>query len=94
MTASRDVVFRDRYGLHPRAAMRISQTAARFAARVTLEDLTSGSGPVEARSMLTLVGAAIRAGDRVRVAADGEDGEAAASAIADLLEGGVCHPGG
>jgi phosphotransferase system HPr (HPr) family protein len=94
MTVSRDVVFHDRYGLHPRAAMRISQAAARFAARVTLEDLTAGSGPVEARSMLTLVGAAIRAGDRIRVTAAGDDGEAAVTAIADLLEAGVCHPGG
>jgi phosphotransferase system HPr (HPr) family protein len=94
MTASREVVFCDRYGLHPRAAMRISQAAARFGARITLEDLTAGGAPVDGRSMLTLVGAAIRAGDRVRVAADGDDAEAAVEAVATLLESGVCHPGG
>lgn len=93
MTASRDVVFRDRYGLHPRAAMRISQTAGRFGARISIEDLSGGGRPVDARSMLTLVGAGIRAGNRVRVAAEGDDAEAAVEAIASLLEGGVCHPG-
>lgn len=94
VTATREVVFRDRYGLHPRAAMRIGQTAGRFGARITFEDLTTAGSPVDARSMLTLVGAAIRAGDRVRVTADGEDAEAAAEAMAALLESGVCHPGG
>lgn len=94
MTAARDAVFRDRYGLHPRAAMRISQTAARYQARITLEDPAAGGAPVDARSMLTLVGAGIRAGDRVRVAAEGDDAEAAVEAIATLLESGVCHPGG
>lgn len=94
MIAARAVVFRDRYGLHPRAAMRISQTAARYKARVSLEDLTSGGTPADGRSMLTLVGAGIRAGNRVRVAAEGEDAAAAVEAIATLLESGVCHPGG
>ncbi len=94
MTAARNAVFHDRYGLHPRAAMRISQTAARYQARITLEDRAAGRAPVDARSMLTLVGAGIRAGDRVRIVAEGDDAEAAVEAIAALLEGGVCHPGG
>lgn len=82
MTVARTTVVRDRYGLHPRAAMRNSQAAARFRAPVTLEDLTAGGDPADAQSLLALVGAAIRFGDWVRAVADGDDVEAAVEAIA------------
>jgi phosphotransferase system HPr-like phosphotransfer protein len=42
--------------------------------------------------MLTLISSGIRAGERVRVAAEGADEEQAVQAVADLVEGGVCHP--
>ncbi len=86
-----DAVLRDRYGLHPRAAMRIQQAAATFAARVTLQELHARA-PVDARSMISLVSAGIRSGDTVRIAADGADEADAAEAIKKLLEAGVCHP--
>ena len=92
MSSSQDVVFRDRYGLHPRAALRIQETARDFQATVTLEDLSQGGAPVGTASMISLVSAAIRTGDRVRVTADGDDAGAAAAAIRALLEAGGCHP--
>lgn len=85
-------VFRDRYGLHPRAAHRIISTVGAFAARVTLEDLDAGGAQVDARSMLGLVSAGIRTGDRVLVTADGADESAALAAVRTLLDAGVCHP--
>ena len=90
--ASLDVVFRDRYGLHPRAAMRIQQEAARFRAAVTIQGLASGGSPVRAVSMISMVSAGIRTGESVRVAADGPDAPEAIAAIGKLMEGGVCHP--
>lgn len=92
VSSSIDAVFRDRYGLHPRAALRIQETARGYHATITLEDLTQGGAAVGTASMISLVSAAIRTGDRVRVTADGEDAEEAAAAIAGLLEAGVCHP--
>lgn len=89
---SLDVVFRDRYGLHPRAAMRIQQEAARFRSAVTIQGLSSGGSPVGASSMISLVSAGIRNGETVRVAADGEDAPESVSAIGRLMEAGVCHP--
>jgi len=89
---SRDVVFRDRYGLHPRSAHRIQQVLGEAAARVTLQDLASGGPAIDARSMLALVSSGIRAGDQVRVTADGPDEEAVLATITALLEAGVCHP--
>lgn len=89
--ASVDVVLRDRYGLHPRAAMRIQQEAARFRARVTIQGLDSGGSPIGASSMIAMVSAGVRSGETVRVAADGDDAAAAVAAIGRLIETGVCH---
>mgnify|MGYP001595908047 CR=1 FL=1 len=89
---SLDVVFRDRYGLHPRAAMRIQQEAARFRSAVTIQGLASGGSPVGASSMISMVSAGVRTGETVRVVADGEDAAEAAAAIGRLMEAGVCHP--
>jgi len=89
---SHDLVFRDRYGLHPRAAMRIQQTAGAFRSRVTIQSVTAGGAPVEARSMISLVGAGIRQGDTIRLAAEGEDEAVAVAALRALIEQGVCHP--
>ena len=90
--ASLDVVFRDRYGPHPRAAMRIQQEATRFRATVTIQGLASGGSPLGASSLISMVGAGIRAGETVRVTADGEDASEAIAAIGRLMEAGVCHP--
>jgi phosphotransferase system HPr (HPr) family protein len=89
---SRDVVFRDRYGLHPRSAYRIQGALAGVVARVSFQNLTGDGSPIDGRSMLALISSGIRSGDRVRVRADGPDEEAALAAIGDLLEAGVCHP--
>jgi phosphotransferase system HPr (HPr) family protein len=89
---SRDVVFRDRYGLHPRSAHRIQEALAGTVSRVTLQHLATGRAPIDAGSMLALISAGIQAGDAVRVEADGPDEEAVLARIATLLDSGVCHP--
>jgi phosphotransferase system HPr (HPr) family protein len=83
-------VFRDRYGLHPRSALRIQQEAGRFSATVTIA--TEGGSTVETRSMISMVSAGIRTGEVVIIRAEGADADAAATAIADLMASGVCHP--
>jgi phosphotransferase system HPr (HPr) family protein len=87
-----DAVFRDRYGLHPRAAMRIQQTAAGFGSAITIEGLDSSTAAVSASSMIGLVSAGIRAGERIRIVADGQDEAVAAEAMRALCDAGVCHP--
>lgn len=89
---SADAVFRDRYGLHPRSAMRIQQTVAAFASKVTIQGLDSGTAPISAVSMIGLVSAGIRSGEKIRIAADGPDEAAALEAVRALCEAGVCHP--
>jgi phosphotransferase system HPr (HPr) family protein len=90
--AHADIVFLDRYGLHPRAAMRISTAAAEFTSSIRIEQLSGGGSPVDARSMLALVSSGIRHGDRVRISADGADESDAVRVLADLIAAGACHP--
>ena len=92
MTTSIDVVFRDRYGLHPRAAMRIQQAAGGFTSRVTIRGQGGSGASVDARSMISLVSAGIRQNEAIRVTAEGEDEAATLTALRVLIEGGVCHP--
>lgn len=87
-----DVVLQDRYGLHPRAALRIQQEAAQFSSPVTIQGVASGGAPVRASSMISMVSAGIRNGETVRVEADGEDAAEAVAAVGRLIEAGVCHP--
>ena len=89
---SRDVVFHDRYGLHPRAARRIQASLDGLIAIVLLENLDGTSSPVDARGMLALISSGIRTGDHVRITADGTDEVAALAAVADLIDAGVDHP--
>lgn len=89
---SADVVFRDRYGLHPRAAMRIQQAAGAFHSRVTIAGMGGSSRPVDAGSMIALVSAGIRLGETILLRADGDDEVEAVAALRGLIESGVCHP--
>jgi phosphotransferase system HPr (HPr) family protein len=88
---SADVVFRDRYGLHPRAAMRIQQAAGGFHSRVTIAGMGGSGRPVDARSMIALVSAGIRLNETVRLSVDGDDEVEAMAALRGLIESGVCH---
>ena len=89
---SRDVVFRDRYGLHPRAARQIQASIDGLDASVSLENLDGNGSSIDARGMLALISSGIRSGDRIRITADGADEVAVVAVLGDLLESGVCHP--
>ena len=91
---SREVVFRDRYGLHPRAARRIQASLDGLIASVSVENLDGTGASIDARGMLALISSGIRNGDRVRITADGadevrgrEDRDATAAAVQNLLLG-------
>ena len=89
--ASVDVVFRDRYGLHPRSAMRIQQAVAGFKSKVTIASIESNGRPADAASMIALVSMGIRNGEKIRITAAGPDEDAAVEALGLLVENGVCH---
>ncbi|MFL5690339.1 MAG: HPr family phosphocarrier protein [Ktedonobacteraceae bacterium] len=86
MTASREKVVRNKVGLHARPAALFVKTAAHFSARIIIENLTKGTMSANAKSILNILKAAVQMNDRVRIAADGDDEEAAVTALCDLVD--------
>ncbi|HEX9190326.1 MAG TPA: HPr family phosphocarrier protein [Vicinamibacteria bacterium] len=81
----RDLVIRNRLGLHARAAARFVSTAGRFRARVT----AGRDGRVmDGKSILGILLLAASRGTTVEVTAEGPDEVEAMAALAALVEGG------
>ncbi len=75
------------HGLHARPAARLVQTAAAFAADVTVADLTNGKGPVSALSLNRLATLGAGRGHQIYIEAAGPQATAALAAIQTLVEG-------
>jgi phosphotransferase system HPr (HPr) family protein len=76
----------DPSGLHGRPAARFVQIASRFESPVTL---TVGDRSANAKSMIALLGLAIRPQSEITLTADGPDAEAALAALRDELGAAV-----
>jgi phosphocarrier protein len=79
----RQVVIRNRLGLHARAAAQFVKTAGRFKAEITVE---SGRQKVNGKSIMGLLMLAAAHGTTLLLRATGQDGPAALQALEDLVE--------
>src|SRR3972149_3018746 len=66
---ARELIVRNPSGLHARPAALFVETASRFGARITVENLDRGSRMVDAKSILLLLAAGGQRGHRSRIAA-------------------------
>ena len=80
---TREVVVRNRLGLHARAAAQFVKTAERFQAEITVG---LGRHKVNGKSIMGLLMLAASQGTALTLRAQGEDGSAALQALADLVE--------
>ncbi len=80
---SREIVIRNRLGLHARAAAQFVKTAGRFRAEITVE---VGRQKVNGKSIMGLLLLAAAQGTTLTLRATGGDGPAALQALADLVE--------
>jgi phosphocarrier protein HPr len=85
MATSKEVMILHKVGLHARPAAMFVKTAAGFSARITLENLTRGTQPVNAKSILSLLSAGVKMDDHIRITAEGADEVAAVVALSDLV---------
>lgn len=76
-------------GLHARPAAMFVRQAAAFASRITLENLDRSSAPVDAKSILMVLGSGVSNGTRIRISADGPDEDAAIEALAAFADAGM-----
>ena len=74
----------NRLGLHARAAAKFVHVANGFQARISV---SKDSTRVDGKSILGLLTLAAGRGSRLRVAAEGEDAQAALRALVDLVRG-------
>ena len=72
----------DPAGLHARPAARFVQTASRFRSTITI---THGTREASAKSLLSLLGLALREGSEIALRADGDDADAALAALTTEL---------
>lgn len=82
--AQRTAVVGSSVGLHARPAALFVQAAARQPVRVKIAK--AGGDPVDARSILSVLGLDARNGDEVVLSAEGDGDEAALDELAALLE--------
>lgn len=78
----------NRLGLHARPAAQLVRLARRFRARVSLANLTRGTGPADAAAIHGVLAMGVRQGHEVRVRAEGDEARAAAEAVREFLASG------
>jgi phosphocarrier protein len=87
-----EIVVPNASGLHARPATLFTQKAAEFQARITVETLDRGKGPVDAKSLLLLLTVGVSRDHRIRLSADGADEDAAIEALVALVDSGLGEP--
>lgn len=85
MSATNEVVLRNKIGLHARPAALFAKTAAGFTADILLENVTKGTPSVNGKSVLRVLTASAQTNDLLRITADGEDEAAAVEALCQLI---------
>jgi phosphocarrier protein len=80
---TREIVIRNRLGLHARAAAQFVKTAGRFRAEITVE---VGRQKVNGKSIMGLLMLAAAHGTTLMLRATGQDGTAALEALSALVE--------
>ena len=81
-------------GLHARPATLVVKTANRFAASVSIRNLSGTGEWVNAKSMLNLMAAGVKHNDIVEMKTEGEDEEQALTALLDLIQSGLNNDAG
>lgn len=79
-------------GLHARPAATFVQLAASFSSKVEVWNLARGKGPVNAKSIISVLALGVRKGDQIRIGTDGEDADAALAALSELVSNGLGEP--
>ncbi len=76
-------------GLHLRPLAQFVRTCGRVRSAVTIQNLATGAGPVNAKQMLRVQPLGVRMGHAVRITADGDDEVEAIAAIRTAIEAGL-----
>ena len=101
MTTSLELQVDNPSGLHARPAAAFVRAACTFQSDIRVANLTTGSEPVTAKSIIGVLGLGVQRGHRIRLVVDGADETPAAEALRALVQAGLgegdsgaeCDPG-
>ena len=80
------VIVKNQLGLHLRPAGILCRTAMLYKSHITL---TCGNATVNAKSVLSVLGAGVKTGDEVEITCEGMDEQEALGALVELFESGL-----
>ena len=86
----REISIVNEYGLHARPAMQLVELSNGFQSSI---EVSNGDLSVDAKSIMSVMRLAATKGTTLTVVCDGDDAEAAAAAVAALIEGGFGEVG-
>jgi phosphotransferase system HPr (HPr) family protein len=92
VATSLELDVRNPSGLHARPAAVFVRAACTFQSEIQVENLTTGSPPVTAKSIIGVLSLGVLTGHRIRVRVDGEDEEPASAILRSLVESGLGEP--
>ena len=75
-------------GLHARPASLFQAEAKKFASKIMIKNVDKDSAPVNAKSILAIIGAGILNGTKVEIICEGEDEQEALDAMIALIDSG------
>ena len=88
--AEQEVELRNPSGLHARPAATFVRAAGAFTSDVRITNLDRDRGKsASAKSVLGVMGLGVSRGHRIRIAATGEDAEAAVRTLVELVSSGL-----
>ena len=76
-------------GLHARPAALFVRTAAGYRSAIRVRNTTRSGEPVDAKSILSVLGIGVSKGHVLELIADGDDEDAAIAGLLDLIESGI-----
>ena len=80
------VRIKSKLGLHARPAAQFVKLAASYGANILVENLTKGTNPVNAKSLISILSINVVQDDEIRITAEGENEQEALEALQDLIE--------
>ena len=85
MAAATKLVITNPVGLHARPASIFVQTATQFASDIQITNVTGGKGPVNAKSILSILTLGVEKDFEVEISAVGQDEQDAVEALSALI---------
>lgn len=89
MATSLELNVRNPSGLHARPAAVFVRAACTFRSDIRVANVTTGSAPVTAKSIIGVLGLGVQRGHTIRLEVTGEDERSAAETLRDLVEAGL-----